>query len=100
VRLCKLPPPDKSRPVLVLTRPSALEFLTRVTVAPITSTIRGAPTEVVLGVDDGLRQRCAANLDNIVTLRREELGRLVATVRPERMREVCAALVFALGCES
>ena len=48
VRLCRFPEPDKERPVLVLTRGSAIAYLSRVTVAPITSTIRGVPSEVVL----------------------------------------------------
>lgn len=98
VRLYRFPAPDKARPVLVLTRTSALEFLNRVTIAPITSTIREIPTEVVLGVDDGMKQPCAVNLDHVATVPREGLGRRVATLRPERLLEVCAALRFALEC--
>jgi len=55
VYLCRFAPPDKQRPVLVLTRDSALGHLVTVTVAPITSTIRGVPSEVALGVDDGMK---------------------------------------------
>lgn len=100
IRLCRLPAPDKERPVLILTRASAIRYLTRVTVAPITSTVRGVPSEVVLGVEDGMRQPCAANLHNVVTVSQEALGRRMAQLTHQRMREVCAALGFALGCDS
>ena len=98
VRLYRFPPPDKQRPVLVLTRDSAVSYLTRVTVAPITSTIRGVPSEVALGPDDGTKQPCAVNLHNVVTVSKEHLGRRVAQLDERRMREVCGALGFALGC--
>jgi mRNA interferase MazF len=57
IRLVVSPAPDKQRPVVVLARDSILGSLVRVTVAPITSTVRGIPTEVVLGVEDGLKGR-------------------------------------------
>jgi mRNA interferase MazF len=98
VRLYRFPPPDKQRPVLVLTRDSAVSYLTRVTVAPITSTIRGVPSEVALGPDDGMKQPCAVNLHNVVTVSKEHLGRRVAQLDERRMREVCDARGFALGC--
>jgi mRNA interferase MazF len=98
VRLYRFPPPDKQRPVLVLTRDSAVSYLTRVTVAPITSTIRGVPSEVALGPDDGMKQPCAVNLHNVVTVSKEHLGRRVAQLDERRMREVCDALGFAVGC--
>jgi mRNA interferase MazF len=85
--------------VLLLTRDSAIGYLSRVTVAPITSTIRGVPSEVALGPADGLRQACAANLHNLVTVDQTKLGRRVAQLTPRRMREVCIALAFALGCD-
>ena len=99
VRLCHLPSPDKERPVLILTRGSAIPYLTRVTVAPITSTIRGVPSEVVLGTEDGMRQPCAANLHSVMTVSQQALGRRLTELTPRRMREVCAALAFALGCD-
>jgi len=98
VRLYRFPPPDKQRPVLILTRRSALRYLARVTVAPITSTIRGVPSEVALGTEDGMRQPCAVNLHNVVTVARDGLGRRVAELGADRMRQVCAALAFALEC--
>ncbi len=88
------------RPVLILTRSSAIAYLSRVTVAPITSTIRGVPSEVTLGPEDGMRRPCAANLHNVVTVGRERVGRVVARLNARRMKEVCTALAFALGCDS
>lgn len=99
VRMFRFPPPDKSRPVLVLTRSSALVFLNRVTVAPITSTIREIPTEVMLDQSDGMRAPCAVSLDNVVTVPRAGLGRRLAVLSPERLAAVCRALEFALGCD-
>ena len=87
------------RPVLVLTRSSALSYLSRATVAPITSTIRGVPSEVELGPEDGMKQPCAVNLHNVMTVNQENLGRRLARLSPRRMRQVCAALGFALGCD-
>ena len=98
VRLYRFPPPDKQRPVLILTRRSALRYLARVTVAPITSTIRGVPSEVARGIEGGMRQPCAVNLHNVVTVARGGPGRRVAELGADRMRQVCAALAFALEC--
>ena len=99
VRLVRFPRPDKERPVLVLTRASAIPYLSRVTVAPITSTIRGVPSEVALGPEDGMKHPCAVNLHNLVTVSRRALGGRVTELSPRRMSEVCAALAFALGCD-
>ena len=100
VRLCRFAPPDKQRPVLILTRDSAIGHLSTVTVAPITSTIRGVPSEVILDIEDGMKGRCAVNLHNAVTISQERLGRRVSSLNASRMREVCAALGFSLGCGS
>ena len=100
VRLFRFPPPDKERPVLILTRGSALDYLSRVTVAPITSTVRGVPSEVVLGREDGMKRACAVNLHNVVTVPQAALGRRLVQLTPKRLREVCTALAFALGCDA
>jgi mRNA interferase MazF len=99
VRLYRFGSPDKERPVVVLTRDSTLPYLARVTVAPITSTIRGVPSQVVLGTEDGMKQPCAVNLHNLATVEQQRLGRRVARLNSRRMREVCAALAFAVGCD-
>ena len=98
VRLCRFAPADKQRPVLILTRDSAVGHLATVTVAPITSTIRGVPSEVILDIVDGMKGRCAVNLHNAVTVAQARLGRRVGALNGDRMQEVCAALRFSLGC--
>jgi mRNA interferase MazF len=69
-----------------------------VTVAPITSTIRGVPSEVILDIDDGMKGPCAVNLHNAITVAQARLGRRVANLGTNRMQEVCSALRFSLGC--
>jgi len=99
IRLYRFGPPDKSRPVLVLTRSSAVPYLPNVTVAPITSTIRSVPSEVLLDTEDGMKGPCAINLHNIVTVAKTGIGRRVGALGDDRMREVCGAIAFALRCE-
>jgi len=99
VRLYRFASPDKSRPVVVLTRDSAISYLSTVTVAPITSTIRGVPSEVTLGDDDGMKAPCAVNLHNTLTVSQDRLGKRVARLSGLRMNEICAALRFSLGCD-
>lgn len=98
VHLCTFAAPDKPQPVLVLTRDSAILHLSTVTVAPVTSTIRDVPSEVILSVDDGMKNDCAVNLHNAITISQHRLGRRVASLSPERMQQVCSALQFSLGC--
>jgi mRNA interferase MazF len=98
VRLCRFPPPDKPRPVLILTRAGAIGHLATVTVAPITSTVRGVPSEVILDIDDGMKGHCAVNLHNAVTVSQARLGRRVGNLSAARMEQVCEALRFSLGC--
>jgi mRNA interferase MazF len=98
IRLYRFAPPDKQRPVVVLTRESAVPYLSTVSVAPITSTIRGVPSEVALDETDGMKTPCAANLHNVVTVSQQRLGRRVARLSNARMGEICAALNFATGC--
>lgn len=98
IRLFRFPSPDKPRPVLVLTRASAIDYLSRVTIAPVTSAIRDVPSEVALGPGDGMKQPCAVNFHNVITVPKQDVGRRVAQLGNERMREVCRALTFALGC--
>jgi len=99
VRLYSFAPPDKKRPVVVLTRDSAVPYLSTVTVAPITSTIRNVPSEVLLNEDDGMKAPCAVNLHNAVTVSQNRLGKRVAQLSSLRMKDVCSALHFSLGCD-
>jgi mRNA interferase MazF len=93
--------PDKKRPVLILTRDSAIAVLNSVTVAPLTSTIRGIPTEIVLTEDDGLPDTCAVNFDNLQTAPKSNFGGRITRLSAARMRDAVAAISFALGfdCE-
>jgi len=99
VRLYQFAPPGKKRPVVVLTRDSAIAYLSNVTVAPVTSAIRDVPSEVVLSEDDGMKAPCAVNLHNTITVSQNRLGRRVAQLSSLRMAEVCAALRFSLGSD-
>lgn len=100
VRLYSFIPPNKTRPVVVLTRQSATAYLSTVTVAPITSAIHGVPSEVELNEEDGMKGPCAVNLHNLVTVSQHRLGKRVAHLSAPRMNQVCAALRFSLGCDS
>ena len=97
VRWYKFGQPDKRRPVVILTRDSALEFLGEVTVAPITTTIRDIPTEVALTKADGLPRECAVNLDHVQTVSTGRVGALITRLSAAHMTRVRAALLFALG---
>lgn len=83
----------------MLTRDSAIAYLSTVTVAPITSAIRGVPSEVVLNEEDGMKTPCAVNLHHAITVSQNRLGKRVSQLSSLRMREICAALHFSLGCD-
>ena len=89
--------PDKRRPVLILTRDTAIGFLNALTVAPITSTVRDIPSELYLDEDDGLLNPCAANFDNIVTIPKTQVDDLITTLTLTKMLEAERAIRFALG---
>ena len=89
--------PDKKRPVLILTRDSVMDVLGEVTVAPITSTVRDVPSEVVLTPADGVQRECAINLYHMQTVPRGRVGALIAALPAHRMNQVRSALLFALG---
>ncbi len=91
-------PPDKRRPVLVLSRPDVIPLLSTVMVAPITSTIRGAPSEVVVGIDEGLKNESAVNLDHVQTVTQEALRHYLGRLSPEKMAAVCRSLAIAVAC--
>ncbi len=98
IRLYSFDPPDKERPVLVLTRQEVIPLLRTVMVAPITSAIRGAPSEVLVGFDEGLKHDSAVNLDHVQTVDQSRLGRFLGTLSREKMRRVCRALAIATAC--
>lgn len=83
---------DTPRPAVILTRELARPHLTRVTVAPITSTVRGGFTEVPLGASNGLDHPCAVSIDNIQTAEVGAVGRLVGFLLPEQEVELATAI--------
>lgn len=86
-------------PALVLTRPAAIGVRRKVTVAPLTTRVRGIPVEVTLTVaDDGVAKDCVVNLDNVETVPRALLTQRMTTLSDVRMREVCVALATATAC--
>jgi mRNA interferase MazF len=91
------PTRDKGRPVLVLTREDMIGRLPTVTVAPITSTIRGVPSEVTVGTESGLKRESAINLHQVATVPRDGLRRYVGSVSKRTLEEVGEALSFSLG---
>jgi len=92
--------PDKRRPILILTRTSAISYLTGITIAPITTTIRAIPSEVVLTAADGLFEECAVNLDNVQTVAKAKLGGFITHLRPEKLGAVRDALRFAFALDA
>jgi mRNA interferase MazF len=92
--------PDKKRPVLVLTRDSAIAVLNTVTIAPITSTIRSIPTELILTEEDGLPSACAANFDSLQTVPKANIGNRITRLNSRRMKETATAIAFALGFDT
>jgi mRNA interferase MazF len=97
VRWYKFSRPDKKRPVVILTRDSALEFLDELTIAPITSTIRDIPSEVLLTKADGMPHDCAVNLDHIQTVSKAKIGASITTLSSTKLRELRQGVLFALG---
>lgn len=91
--------PDKRRPVVVLTRQEVIGLLDTVMVAPITTTVRGIPSEVPVGVEEGLKRDSAINLDHVQTVEQARLVTFIGSLSTERMRQVCNALAMAAGCE-
>ena len=95
----KFKEPDKRGPVLILTRNSIISYLNDITIAPITTTIRDIPSEVLLTPDDGMYKACAVNFDHIQTVPKENIGDLITHLSNTRMEEVKNAIRFALGLE-
>ena len=91
--------PDKLRPVLVLSRQEVIGLLHTVMIAPVTSTVRGAPGEVPVGVSEGLKHDSAVNLDHVQTVEKARLTGYMGHLRADKMRDVCKALAVAVGCD-
>jgi mRNA interferase MazF len=87
-----------SRPALVLTRDEAIDHLGELFVVLATTNVRGLPTEVELGHEDGMPRACVLNTDHTDTIAKGCLGELIPTLGPEKLGEVCRALDRATGC--
>lgn len=87
------------RPVLVLTRAEAIPVLNRVLVAPLTRTVRGIPTELRLGTEDGLPDECVVSFDNVQAATSSGLSEPITSLAGKRMHEVCRTLAIATGCD-
>lgn len=90
---------DKTRPALVLTRDAARPAMTKVTVAPITSTIKGLSSEVPVGPANGLDHDCVVSLDNVVTIPGNLLGRTIGFLTTEQEHLLARAVVLAYDLE-
>ena len=90
---------DKTRPVVVLTREPPRGVMTKVTAAPITSTIKGLSSEVLVGPRNGLDHECAVAVDNILTVPSQALGRVVGYLYPDQERELAKAMVLAFDLD-
>ena len=91
----ELPSPIGKRPVVLLSRDEAYPIRNAVTVAEVTTTIREIPVEVSLGPEDGVPKRCVANLDTIITIRKELLRERVSLLSAEKISQVNQAIKFA-----
>jgi len=95
-----LGPPAGKRPVLLLSLDEAYAVRELVIVAPVTTRQRQIPTEVPLGLDDGLPKPCVINTDTLTTIARACLRERQAVLSPEKMQAVESALHFALGMKN
>jgi mRNA interferase MazF len=93
----KLPDPAGKRPVLLLSRPDAYDYLNKFIVAEVTTTVRNIPVEVPLGAREGLSKTCVVNCDNLRTVSRAALVKKAGQLKPARHSEVKRAIGFALG---
>jgi mRNA interferase MazF len=91
-------PGDKRRPVLLLTRNAVIGRLTKIVIAPVTTRIRGIPTEVPLGPGSGMRRDSVANLDNMTVLPVGFLVTRLGGLAPRQLERVCDAARFAIDC--
>jgi mRNA interferase MazF len=90
---------DKARPVVILTRDLVRPHMTRVTVAPITSTARGLSTEIAVGPANGLDHACVVSCDNIVTVPTSTLGRQIGYLLPAQEAALTAAIHAAFDLD-
>ena len=95
----RLPPPDKTRPVVLVSREQAYALRDLLTVAKVTTRRRGLRSEVALGPSEGLPRECVANSDDLLTIRRRQLIERIGAIPEGRVAELDSALAFSLGLD-
>ena len=100
VHWIKFKEPDKRRPTLIITRDSAIPLLNRVTIIPITSTLRDTPSTVWLDESDGMQNACLINVDQIQTVSKEKFDGYLTHINDGKLAEVFDAMVFAFGFDN
>jgi len=96
IRWYKFKPPNKKRPIIILTINSIIDYLNEVTIAPITTIIRDIPSELILSKHDGVPKDCAINFDHIQTVQKEKIGSIITTLSQHHFDQIKNAIVFAL----
>ena len=96
VRWARMPQPVGRRPVLLLSRTPAVQYLNKLIVAEITTTIRDIPQEILLGHEEGLTRPSVANLDNLHVVAKARLEESLGSIAESRIPEVKRALGYAL----
>ena len=94
-----LPRPAGGRPVVLISRDEAYAVRDLITVAPVTTRVRGIPVEVPLGRQEGMPRSCTANLDTITTIAKARLRRRIAVLPPAKRVALDHAIRFALGLD-
>jgi mRNA interferase MazF len=91
-------PNEKARPYLVITRQRAITAMQSVSVAPVTSRVRGLESELALGPEDGVPRECVAIFDNVRSISKSLFTRRAGKLAPGRWHEVCSAMRAAIDC--
>ncbi|MGH8929370.1 MAG: type II toxin-antitoxin system PemK/MazF family toxin [Egibacteraceae bacterium] len=91
-------PDEKGRPFLVVSRDAANEVMQRVLVAPVTRRARGVPSELALGIDEGLPVESVASFDNLRPMPKAVLVRRLGALGPSRRHELCTVAAATLDC--
>lgn len=91
-----LPVPERKRPVVLVSRNEAYKIRDLITIAPVTTRIRGIPTEVELNTKDGLSRRCVVNCDNLTTIPKTWLEKRITALNPAKVQQLDKGIKFAL----
>ena len=95
-----MPKPAGRRPVVLLSRNAAYEIRTSITVGTVTRTVREIPSEVPLGLEDGMPQACVVNLDDIITIPKARLTERITSLSARKMSAIAKAIGFALDLQA